>query len=141
MIFGTAASVVLVLITIMIHYEFLRRSQQIAERSPIRPRLRIVLVLVGAFLAHTVEIYVYAVGYLLIDRLHVEPVFAGVFDGDFEDYLYFSVVSYTTLGFGDISPVGPTRLLSGTEALNGLVLIAWTASVTYLMMDRYWRKE
>jgi len=141
MIVGTAASVVLVFATIMIHYEFLRRSQQIAERSPLRPSMRIVVMLLGAFLAHTVEIYVYALGYLLIDRLHVDPVFSGIFDGNFDDYLYFSVVSYTTLGFGDIIPVGPTRLLSGTEALNGLVLIAWTASVTYLMMDRYWRRN
>lgn len=141
MIVGTMASVVLVFVTIMIHYEFLRRAQQIAERSPLRPRSRIVIMLVGAFIAHTVEIYVYAFGYLLLGVLHYEPVLTGVFDGDFEDYLYFSAVSYSTLGFGDIAPVGPARLLAGTEALNGLVLITWTASVTYLMMERYWRKD
>lgn len=141
MIVGTAASVVLVLATILIHYEFLRSAQRIAEWSRLRPRLRIVVMLMGAFLAHTVEIYVYAVGYMVLGLLHSEPVFTGVFDGGFEDYLYFSATSYSTLGFGDIAPMGPARLLAGTEALNGLVLITWTASVTYLMMDRYWRRD
>jgi hypothetical protein len=42
------------------------------------------------------------------------------------------------LGLGDIAPLGPVRLLAGVEALNGLLMIAWTASFTYLSMEKFW---
>ena len=57
------------------------------------------------------------------------------------DFVYFSAITYTTVGFGDLVPVGPIRFLSGTEALTGFVLIAWSASFTYLEMERYWRNS
>lgn len=52
--------------------------------------------------------------------------------------LYFSAETYTTLGFGDLTPAGPVRLLAGVEALNGLLLIGWSASYTYIAMERFW---
>ena len=45
------------------------------------------------------------------------------------------------VGFGDLAPVGAVRFLSGTEALTGFVLITWSASFTYLEMERYWRQR
>jgi hypothetical protein len=39
---------------------------------------------------------------------------------------------------GDIAPLGPVRLLAGVEALNGLLMIAWSASFTYLSMENFW---
>lgn len=52
--------------------------------------------------------------------------------------LYFSAETYTTLGYGDVLPHGDLRLLAGLEALNGMLLIGWTASYTYLSMERFW---
>jgi hypothetical protein len=41
------------------------------------------------------------------------------------DYLYYSVVTFTTLGYGDIVPVDPlTKMLSITEALSGVFLMS-----------------
>ena len=54
------------------------------------------------------------------------------------DCVYFSFTTFTTLGFGDIEPIGDLRYLTGLEALTGLVLITWTASFLYLEMQRYW---
>jgi len=53
--------------------------------------------------------------------------------------LYFSAETYTSLGFGDVVPDGPLRLLAGAEALNGLLLIGWSASFLYLEMERWWQ--
>jgi len=64
--------------------------------------------------------------------------FAGLPVEGFQDCLYFSVVTYTSLGFGDHVPVSHARLIAGVEALNGLLLIGWSASFTYLAMERYW---
>jgi Ion channel len=52
--------------------------------------------------------------------------------------LYFSVETFTSTGFGDILPSGPVRMVAGAEALNGLLLIGWSASFTYLAMERFW---
>ena len=66
---------------------------------------------------------------------------AGTLGFSFLHCLYFSAETYTSLGFGDLLPVGPVRLLAGTETLNGLLLIGWTASYAYLAMERFWREE
>ena len=57
----------------------------------------------------------------------------------FADVFYFSITTYTTLGIGDLFPHGAIRIVSGMEALNGLVMVGWTASFTYLKMERYWQ--
>ena len=56
-------------------------------------------------------------------------------------YFYYSAVLYTTLGFGDIIPLGPAKILTGIESLIGLGFITWSASFTFLEMQRYWRDE
>src|SRR3546814_19788507 len=55
------------------------------------------------------------------------------------DAVYLSAVTFTTVGFGDLAPVGPIRFLCGMEALSGFVLITWSASFTYLELNRFWR--
>jgi hypothetical protein len=48
---------------------------------------------------------------------------------------------YTSLGIGDIVPVGNLRFLAGLETLTGLVLITWTASFMYIEMQRFWERR
>jgi len=67
--------------------------------------------------------------------------FVGNFEGSLLDCAYFSFTSYTTLGFGDIVPIGDLRYLTGLESLTGLVLITWSASFLYLEMTRYWDQD
>jgi hypothetical protein len=65
---------------------------------------------------------------------------AGSVSGSLLDAVYLSANTYTTVGFGDLAPVGPIRFVGGSMALTGLVLITWSASFTFLEMERYWRK-
>ena len=53
--------------------------------------------------------------------------------------LYFSVVTFTTLGYGDISLSADYRLLSGIEALNGIILVGWTTAMIFSVVQRIWR--
>ncbi len=44
------------------------------------------------------------------------------------DYVYYSAMAFTTVGYADIFPVGPTRFIAAMEALCGLMLVGWSAS-------------
>ncbi|MEZ5703555.1 MAG: potassium channel family protein [Burkholderiaceae bacterium] len=95
----------------------------------------------GAFLAHAIEMLMYgATLYALVTWLAAGSL-AGSAGASWLSCLYFSAETYTSLGFGDLTPVGPVRLLAGTEALNGLLLVAWSASFTYLSMERFWKPD
>jgi hypothetical protein len=49
----------------------------------------------------------------------------------FEKSLYFSLVTFTTLGYGDIT-IGPgQRILAGLEAINGITLIGWSTAFMF----------
>ncbi|MCG9694728.1 potassium channel family protein [Vibrio sp. Isolate22] len=61
----------------------------------------------------------------------------GLEQSGFTDYLYFSAVVFTTLGFGDIVPLGYIRLYVSIEALTGLSLIAWSMSSAFEEFQRY----
>ena len=65
----------------------------------------------------------------------------GNFDGSIWHCVYFSFTTFTTLGFGDIQPLGYIRYLTGIESLTGLVLITWTASFLFLEMQRNWKEK
>jgi hypothetical protein len=57
------------------------------------------------------------------------------------DYFYLSITTFTTLGIGDVHPRGALRTIAGVESLNGLVLIGWSASFTYLSMEQFWEES
>ncbi len=135
---GMLASTALVLATVGIHYEALRLVSALLPHLRIRPRARIIVIIIGAFAAHTVEVWLYALGFLLLDRFAGLGYLTGDTVSEFSTYLYHSTVTYSSLGYGDLVPHGALRLVSGVEALNGLVMIGWTASFTYLAMEKLW---
>lgn len=49
---------------------------------------------------------------------------AGIIVGDFVASLYFSIVTWTTLGYGDLKPIDELRLVASLEALMGYVYMA-----------------
>jgi hypothetical protein len=133
-----ATAVVLVVLTILILYETLRLTSNHLAELPLPPRARIIVVVLAAFVGHTLAVWTYAFAYWVLAVRWQVGGFSGLPVEGFLDCLYFSVVTYTSLGFGDQVPVSHARLIAGVEALNGLLLIGWSASFTYLAMERYW---
>jgi hypothetical protein len=131
----------LVVATGFLHYEVLRGLNTRLPRLAVPDRFKLLVVIAVAFVAHALEIVMYGVAvYLLVGRFGVGTL-SGISDSLFSAALYFSAETYTSLGFGDVTPTGPVRLLAGVEALNGLLLIGWTASFTYLSMERFWNAK
>ena len=128
----------LVLLTVFVHYEVLRLTSVALPRLTIPPRTRMLFVMIAAFFAHTIEVWLYALAYAVLVDYFAFGSFEGLPVITFMDYLYFSTGTYTSLGIGDIYPVGGLRLIAAVESLNGLVLIGWSASFTYLSMREFW---
>jgi ion channel len=93
-------------------------------RSIKRPRLNLMVVMVGTatalMTAHTLEIFVWALAY----------AFCGAAPAD-SDLLYFAFVNYTTLGYGDVTPVQAWRLIGPMTAMNGILLFGWSTAVLF----------
>jgi hypothetical protein len=128
----------IVAIAVMIHYEFLYHMTKLIKAMKINHRYRIVLGVFGALTAHAVEVWIFAFGFYGMHHTEGWGHLEGNFGGSLLDCVYFSFTTFTTLGFGDIAPIGDLRYLTGIESLTGLVLITWTASFLYLEMQRYW---
>ena len=120
------------------HYAVLRWLSGGMARIALPPSRRILLMVFAILLAHLTEVLLYAGayaaagGWLGLGGFEGRPVEQPM------DLLYFSIVTYTSLGFGDVVPTGHLRIVAGVEALNGLLLIAWSASFLYLAMGRLW---
>jgi len=128
-------------IAVMIHYEFLYRITLLMPMMKIRHRFRIVLGVFVALTAHAAEVWIFAISFYLMHWAEGWGELTGNFNGSLLDCVYFSFTSYTTLGTGDIVPLGDLRFLTGLESLTGLVLITWSASFLYLEMTRYWDRD
>ena len=131
-------NLVLVVICVLIHYEILRLVSSAMSEMHVRPRQRLLVVISGAFVAHLLEICLFAGTYMLMQYQFNMGGIEGVNAGAWEDFFYFSASSYTTLGMGDISPTGEMRSMVAIESLAGLVLIGWSTSFTYLSMRDFW---
>lgn len=127
-----------VAIAVIIHYEFLYRVSRYIPKMKLKHRLRILFGVFTALIAHAVEVWVFAFAFYFMHHAEGWGHLEGNFDGSLLDCTYLSFTTFTTLGFGDIQPIGDLRHLTGLESLTGLVLITWTASFLYYEMQRYW---
>jgi len=132
---------VVVTLAVLVHYEFLYRVTVFIPKMTIKHRYRIVFGVFGAMTAHAVEIWIFALAYYAMNISEDWGRLTGNIDGSLMDCGYFSFTVFTTLGFGDIEPLGNLRYLTGIESLTGLVLITWSASFLYFEMQRYWNSQ
>lgn len=84
-----------------------------------------------------------AVFFMILHYLEI-MVWAGVFlqipEIDkilhWEEAIYFSTVTYTTLGYGDITLAPVWRVMSGFEAMNGILLFGWSTAMFYAVVQK-----
>jgi hypothetical protein len=124
---------------VLLHYEGLRLIWGVVSFLHGAPRRKLLLVICGVLTVHWLEIALFSFGYWLGAEVLAVGSFNVARRLGAADYIAFSAETYTSLGLGDMIPVGLLRLLAGTETLTGLILIAWSASFTYLAKSRFWR--
>jgi hypothetical protein len=130
-------AMVLIGACVLMHYEVMQwTALKLLPRIHFLPTRSLVVVgVLVCMVAHLIEVAVFAaVLFALGGKGHA---------GEFGYLHYFnsSIEAYTSLGYVEKNLTLAQRLISGVEALTGLVMIAWTASFTYLLMERYWRQR
>jgi len=85
-----------------------------------------VTTVLGLFGIHTVEVWTWAIAYYATDALP-----------DFPTALYFSTVTFSTLGYGDVLLPESHRMLSSLEGVNGFLLLGWSTAYLVAASTRY----
>ena len=114
-----------------------RKAAGTTHRHHIRKIKISILAIMGIFAIITIHIWIWAFAYQLLGVKEFKTL---------EDAVYFSTVSFTTLGFGDIVLKDHWRVLSGIEAANGIVLLGWSTAFLFEIMTAIyprnsWRQD
>lgn len=132
MIFQLAVGCIMILATTVIHgfatltgARMLRRHYRKRQGPPstLHDTYSVALLVLWLFLATVIEIWLWAglfVGLGAIETL--------------EEALYFSTVTFSTLGYGDIVLDSTWRLLASFEAVNGLFLFGWSTALVFAVV-------
>jgi hypothetical protein len=102
-------------------------------------RLRAGMLVLGCLIAHAIEVGLFGIGFRILEYANQGENLHGAIPDGF-NCTYYSVVVYTSIGFGDVVPVSRAmRVLTAVEGLTGAILIAWTASFMFFHMQRFWK--
>jgi len=103
-----------------------RRGKRFRTHESVFGQAALVLVMVfGVFALHTIEIWLYAAVFRLVGA-----------SPDFETALYFSTVTFSSLGYGDVVLLRDWRMFGAIEAANGVILFAWSTAFLLSIMAR-----
>ena len=84
-------------------------------------------------LLHFIEMIMWAVLFLSL------PEKGGL--KNFSEALYFSIITFTTLGYGDITLSEQWNLLSGAEAMVGITVFGLTTAILFAVIQRVWKLQ
>ena len=132
----------MMVLTIIIHALFMVGGVKVARwrrsrfgdvgKEMVRAVLLSVLT-VWMFLAIILEAGLWALLYLFDPLITALP--------DLETAFYFSMVTFTTLGFGDVVLTGPWRMLASIQAANGVIIFGWTTALIFYFIQRIYTEE
>jgi hypothetical protein len=132
----------MMVLTIIIHALFMVGGVKVARwrRSRFgdvgKEMVKVVLLsalTVWMFLAIVLEAGLWALLYLFDPLITALP--------DLETAFYFSMVTFTTLGLGDVVLTGPWRMLASIQAANGVIIFGWTTALIFYFIQHIYKEE
>ena len=107
------------------------RSEGNIERlrhvDPLSPRgaLFTLSIVIAIIVLHGIEIWLFAGAYLAVGAV-----------GTLEEALYYSTISYSTVGYSDAHVVPEWRLAGAFESILGVILLGWSTAFFFRMLGR-----
>ena len=121
---GAAASVCNIAIHALVMVAVIKVARVVDEWATTRQTFRLIVVMIATvtvlMIAHLAEVLVWSVVYVMTSTAP-----------DGTDLIYFAFVNYTTLGYGDVTPVQRWHLLGPMTAMNGVLLFGWSTAVIF----------
>jgi len=121
---GATASVCNIAIHALVMVAVIRVTRVVDEWATTHQTFRLIAVMIATvtvlMIAHLAEVIVWSGVYVMTS---IAP--------DDTDLIYFSFVNYTTLGYGDVTPVQRWHLLGPMTAMNGVLLFGWSTAVIF----------
>ena len=126
---GASVSALNIVIHALLTVSTIGAVRSLASRDTLHPWLRLMAIMIATVLvlmaAHTLEVFVWSVAYAITNAAPENA-----------DLTYFAFVNYTTLGYGDITPVARWRLLGPMTAMNGVLLFGWSTAVIFEVLRK-----
>lgn len=83
------------------------------------------LLVIGLFVLHGVEIWFYGFVYLLIGAIE-----------ELRTAVYFSTITYATIGYNDLAIADEWKLVAAIEGINGILLMGWSTAYFVTVVAR-----
>lgn len=131
----------MVLLTVVIHgvgLFTLIRIMKLETEEEIRRKVHVysiqgvsatLAIVIGLFFIHGVEIWCYGLLYLAADAMP-----------DLETAIYFSTMTYSTIGYSDMGIPESWRIVAAIEGINGIILMGWTTAFFVPLVARLGRR-
>ena len=130
---GGTVSVLNIAVHALVMMIVVRVAQAKGAQTASYPSLILMAVMIPTvsilMIAHGLEVMVWSLAYLVVGAA---PPGA--------DLVYFAFVNYTTLGYGDVTPLENWRLLGPLTAMNGVLLFGWSTAVIFEVLRRTLRR-
>jgi hypothetical protein len=101
-------------------------EERATSRQSLRRLVGVMIATVSVFMAaHIAEVVVWSLAYMMVGAAPPGT-----------DFIYFAFVNYTTLGYGDVTPIERWQLLGPMTAMNGVLLFGWSTAVIFAVLRR-----
>jgi hypothetical protein len=117
--------VVVHLVGLAILVRLLRSHNRLLRELRIMPLTLLLAATIGIIAIHSIEIWTYAGLYL---GLHAFTTF--------EEALYFSTVTYASIGYGDLLMTKPWRILAAIEGAAGVIMLGWSTAFLVSLLNQ-----
>ena len=126
---GTAVSVCNIAIHAMVMATVVRAARIAGDRARSRQSLQLIAIMIATvsvlMVAHLAEVLVWSLAYTIVRAAPPGT-----------DLIYFAFVNYTTLGYGDVTPLERWQLLGPMTAMNGVLLFGWSTAVIFQVLRK-----
>ncbi len=101
-------------------------EERATSRQSLRQLVGVMIATVSVFMAaHIAEVFVWSLAYMTVGAAPPGT-----------DFIYFAFVNYTTLGYGDVTPMERWQLLGPMTAMNGVLLFGWSTAVIFAVLRK-----